>query len=988
MDASQRCQRRVRMRVDAETAVNEACKRLVAEMESTPEEAVHLLGMWTAALSEAGAWGWLAGKAALMGPAVTAAADSSASNEARRYANTQLSAVVDVLPILLTQVLSPVLRLQTQAATPPGPQRSQALLQASAPLWESGFMDAIASALQASTKCARLLTEPAAQRALGMDASQAANRRLRCAVVVEACAKHICIGYQALSDFHMGNTYAQELPSLTEAAASLLQALTGSGLLAAAAGAIMRGPGSNDLEVTDKNAVGYGAVMYSSASSCALALHSAQAVLSCADGAAAAALAAALSHPDILALEEALVEQLCVHGGVELPDRGADDVGQARWLPALEAECFRLLSTGPGQLEHLHSTTVSVLVYALYPPMRTPSAPRPAALARLSALEPRALEALSRLCRGQGLEGSYKQGPSFFHFTAWLLDGILANTHRAESAAWCLDLAVQGTKAALESGQATKVCMQSALQALRLLAKDEACPPERLGAPSREELAEQLSRAGLAANLDHALRLAFTAADRAAVAPDNDELGKLALGTAAVPVLVSQVLGSLALPLAARYAPGGGVMVTFAKRAAMITTRLRELEEAGTAEARAKERELLLAAIHQFVPSLYPCARVAKEEVWPDAEGAAVAGSGSDSSGGNDCGDGGASDADVAAFVARSLCHLATQVAARSACRRVGPQTYRSVLYVTSMALGSLALCRPSQPTDPQTIAHRILACQPHRLLAAACKLYVKLQPPSAATAAPSGAGAGPAAELDQLQDVRYEMVLAFVQALELLLEIPQLNARVLSWLSPPGHGTEPAAAASPAPAERMDTAERGCLEPLVRLGVAPVAPEFVLPLLSFYAGACSRGAASGAQSGAPASDMVDAPPTQSPNEGLGGRPDEAGPVPESAAAEQSGREGPGPGQDARAEDVAALLAAPLPPPLDVTLAEAALPGLRVCAYPGCLSYGGRSEADLPLKACGRCRCVRYCSPGCQAGHWRAGHKADCRAPGTGPHPT
>ncbi|KAG2447655.1 hypothetical protein HYH02_007571 [Chlamydomonas schloesseri] len=63
---------------------------------------------------------------------------------------------------------------------------------------------------------------------------------------------------------------------------------------------------------------------------------------------------------------------------------------------------------------------------------------------------------------------------------------------------------------------------------------------------------------------------------------------------------------------------------------------------------------------------------------------------------------------------------------------------------------------------------------------------------------------------------------------------------------------------------------------------------------------------------------------------------------------------------------------------LAVSGLEAPLPLLRVCGNPDCGRFDSGSEAALDLKLCGRCRCVRYCCGGCQAAHWKAGHKAEC----------
>ncbi|PNH00611.1 hypothetical protein TSOC_013557, partial [Tetrabaena socialis] len=55
---------------------------------------------------------------------------------------------------------------------------------------------------------------------------------------------------------------------------------------------------------------------------------------------------------------------------------------------------------------------------------------------------------------------------------------------------------------------------------------------------------------------------------------------------------------------------------------------------------------------------------------------------------------------------------------------------------------------------------------------------------------------------------------------------------------------------------------------------------------------------------------------------------------------------------------------------------------LRTCSHPGCVSLAGDSEAEAEAEAgllvCGRCGAARYCCAGCQAAHWRAGHKKAC----------
>ncbi len=70
-----------------------------------------------------------------------------------------------------------------------------------------------------------------------------------------------------------------------------------------------------------------------------------------------------------------------------------------------------------------------------------------------------------------------------------------------------------------------------------------------------------------------------------------------------------------------------------------------------------------------------------------------------------------------------------------------------------------------------------------------------------------------------------------------------------------------------------------------------------------------------------------------------------------------------------------------LPPPLALPPSRAgALPRLRVCGNPRCCNFAGESEGALPLKQCGGCRAVRYCGADCQRAHWREGHRAECKA--------
>ncbi len=69
-----------------------------------------------------------------------------------------------------------------------------------------------------------------------------------------------------------------------------------------------------------------------------------------------------------------------------------------------------------------------------------------------------------------------------------------------------------------------------------------------------------------------------------------------------------------------------------------------------------------------------------------------------------------------------------------------------------------------------------------------------------------------------------------------------------------------------------------------------------------------------------------------------------------------------------------------LPPPLALPPSRSlAFPLLRVCGNPRCGNFAGECEGVLKLKQCGGCRAVRYCGKDCQGAHWREVHRAECK---------
>ena len=61
-----------------------------------------------------------------------------------------------------------------------------------------------------------------------------------------------------------------------------------------------------------------------------------------------------------------------------------------------------------------------------------------------------------------------------------------------------------------------------------------------------------------------------------------------------------------------------------------------------------------------------------------------------------------------------------------------------------------------------------------------------------------------------------------------------------------------------------------------------------------------------------------------------------------------------------------------------VALAAAEALATRACAYVGCTTVAGATEAGMPRGSrCGNCSVMRYCCKACQKADWRV-HKAVC----------
>ncbi|PNH06653.1 hypothetical protein TSOC_006952 [Tetrabaena socialis] len=105
-----------------------------------------------------------------------------------------------------------------------------------------------------------------------------------------------------------------------------------------------------------------------------------------------------------------------------------------------------------------------------------------------------------------------------------------------------------------------------------------------------------------------------------------------------------------------------------------------------------------------------------------------------------------------------------------------------------------------------------------------------------------------------------------------------------------------------------------------------------------------------------------------------------------SALARQAAQWGAGGGEDGTELGRAVVALGPQPAdaaarPLVSSPSEARAM-LRTCANPACDNLAGDSEAEVPLRACGRCGGAWYCRRECLVAHWRSGHKEACAGPG------
>ncbi len=545
---------------------------------------------------------------------------------------------------------------------------------------------------------------------------------------------------------------------------------------------------------------------------------------------------------------------------------------------------------------------------------------------------------------------------------------------------------------------------------------DAGAPPTSIQVTTSPDVRRRMARCGLAASLDHTLRLTYSAQD-AGDAEVAEFLGRtrLAWSGAVDARLVSVVpptsgTGSERQAQGCGSTDGGGrgegeiqlgIVFTLSKRAAMLTRALEAVSGVGAAGARAqgqgagqRRRQILdwaadvLALLVAAANSMEGSVRERVEAAGREA--AAVSGAG------------GCSDAvwredavcldevqEALALAARAASNLAaplgwelaadigTAAGVAAARGRAGAVQWSSAQELGPRAMCELLACTLQWWRRALLPPAQLQACQPHRLLAAACALAAALPGLQVSNSR-------------ELESSRKRVCVLVPDLLVIMSAHETLSGRVRMWLAPP-----PAAASSSASGGGSGSsgsgaepeACAGCLEAPVRtvtkraLKAAPTDAVLALALLKIAAGqGGSTEGRAGADGGfrhfaAAVGDFVVLGFGNPSRNNIMDVPTPDGSTLEDVLVQEVG--GPG---DLPPPPPPVAPSGVLPPPLTLPPSrQGALPRLRVCGNPWCGNFAEECEGALPLKQCGGCRAVRYCGADCQRAHWRAGHKADCK---------
>ncbi len=410
-----------------------------------------------------------------------------------------------------------------------------------------------------------------------------------------------------------------------------------------------------------------------------------------------------------------------------------------------------------------------------------------------------------------------------------------------------------------------------------------------------------------------------------------------------------------------------GLILTLSKRAALLARALDAVQQ-GQAGAQAEaQRDLLLPGAEGVLAALFMLLQGLDDAVRQRLAAAAamVAGGTGQVYWADDGAALGGEAHEVLALAGRAACGLAAVVAWEVARMETGGRRPPDRLVPGSVSLLSVELvgatfqgwCRAPQLLPPA----QLLACQPHRLLAALSVLQTALGP--------------------REKEKKADLGSFVVSALALLGANEATSGRVRAWVAP-----LPPPVATAAAAGGQEDPCAGCLAaPLaasfdhIRAAARLYAP-YLLGMMEVAAG--GGGVAGGAAAADAAfqqfsSDIrhtinMDEHPELS--DMLSCSLPDGTPLMKLVLEKMKLEEVPVP----RPEAPRGPLPPPLPPP-PLPLRSAALLRLRVCGNPRCSNFAEQCEGALPFKQCGGCRSVRYCGADCQRAHWREGHKGECK---------